>query len=104
VRFQVLKAAGMKISVCWDVAQCALVEVDRRFRDVYRSHTSSLMMDAVGTYETTARFYQSATLLHPSEITALLIEADVRRSAFVQPTPLACFYEFFLFRTPHTGI
>jgi hypothetical protein len=31
VRFQVLTAANMKTSVFWDVAQCMLVEVYRRF-------------------------------------------------------------------------
>jgi hypothetical protein len=34
VRFHVLKAASMKMTVFWDVAPCSLVEVYRRFRGV----------------------------------------------------------------------
>jgi hypothetical protein len=32
VRFQVLTAASMKVTVSWDVAPCSLAEIDRRFR------------------------------------------------------------------------
>jgi hypothetical protein len=32
VRFQVLTAASMNITVFWDIAPCSLVEVDRRLR------------------------------------------------------------------------
>jgi hypothetical protein len=32
VRFQVLTAASMKMTVFWDIAPCSLVEVYRRFR------------------------------------------------------------------------
>jgi hypothetical protein len=32
VRFQVLTAASMKMTVFWDVTLCSLVEVYRRFR------------------------------------------------------------------------
>jgi hypothetical protein len=35
VRFQVLTAANMKMTVFWDVAPCSLVEVYRRFRGTY---------------------------------------------------------------------
>jgi hypothetical protein len=35
VRFQVLTAASMKITIFWDVAPCSLVEVYRRFRGAY---------------------------------------------------------------------
>jgi hypothetical protein len=31
VRFQVLTAASMKIGAFWNIAQCSLVGVDRRF-------------------------------------------------------------------------
>jgi hypothetical protein len=37
VRFEVL-TASMKMAVFWVVAQCSLVEVDRRFRGAYRLH------------------------------------------------------------------
>lgn len=33
MRFQVLKAASMKVLVFSDVALCAIVDIDRRFRD-----------------------------------------------------------------------
>jgi hypothetical protein len=48
VRFQVLTAVGMKVSVFWDVAPCSHVEVDRRF--------IALMMEAVRTSETSVNF------------------------------------------------
>jgi hypothetical protein len=32
MRFQVLTAASMKMTVFWDVTPCCLVETDRRFR------------------------------------------------------------------------
>jgi hypothetical protein len=38
VRFQVLTAASMKLTVFWDVALCSLVEVYRRFRGAYSLH------------------------------------------------------------------
>jgi hypothetical protein len=38
VRFQLLTAASMKMTVFWDISPYSLVEVDRRFRDVYCLH------------------------------------------------------------------
>jgi hypothetical protein len=38
VRFQVLTAAGMKITVFWDAASCSLAEVYRRFRGSFCRH------------------------------------------------------------------
>jgi hypothetical protein len=35
VRFQVLKAASMNMTVFWNVAPCSLIELDRLFRSVY---------------------------------------------------------------------
>jgi hypothetical protein len=35
VRFQVLTAVSMKMTVFWDVAPCSLVEVYLRFRGAY---------------------------------------------------------------------
>jgi hypothetical protein len=32
MRFQVLMAANLKMTVSWDIAPCSLVEIDRRFR------------------------------------------------------------------------
>jgi hypothetical protein len=42
VRFQVLRAACMKIAVFWDVASCSLVEEYRRFRGVYYLHQGDM--------------------------------------------------------------
>jgi hypothetical protein len=35
MRFQVLTAASMRMTVFWDDAPCSLVEIHRRFRDAY---------------------------------------------------------------------
>jgi hypothetical protein len=51
VIFQVLTAANMKMTVCWDVALCSLVETDRRFRGAI-----ALMMEAVSKTETLVNF------------------------------------------------
>jgi hypothetical protein len=43
IRFQVLKAASMKMSVFWVVAPCSLAEVYRRFRiSCYLHHQGAL--------------------------------------------------------------
>jgi hypothetical protein len=34
-RLQVLKAANLKMTAFWDIEQCSLVEVYRRFRGAY---------------------------------------------------------------------
>jgi hypothetical protein len=53
MRFQVLTAASMKMTVVWDVAPCSLVEIYQRFRGSYcRHHQDVLMMEAVRTSET----------------------------------------------------
>jgi hypothetical protein len=38
VRFQVLTAASMKMTLIWNVAPCNLVEVYRRFKGAYCLH------------------------------------------------------------------
>jgi hypothetical protein len=38
VRFQVLTAASVKLTVFWDMAPCSLIEADRRFRSAYCLH------------------------------------------------------------------
>jgi hypothetical protein len=38
VRFQVLAAANIQMTVFWDIASCGVIEVDRRFRGVYCLH------------------------------------------------------------------
>jgi hypothetical protein len=38
MRFQVLMAASMKITVFWDVVLCSILETDRRFTDAYCLH------------------------------------------------------------------
>jgi hypothetical protein len=49
--FQVLTATSMKMTVFWDVAQCSLVQIDRRFRGG--------IIEAVSTSETSVNFYQT---------------------------------------------
>jgi hypothetical protein len=50
VRFQVLTAAVIKMTVFWDVASCGLVEVYRRFTSA--CCLLALMMEAESTSET----------------------------------------------------
>jgi hypothetical protein len=38
VRFQVLTATNLQMTVFWDVALCCVVEIDRRFEGVYCLH------------------------------------------------------------------
>jgi hypothetical protein len=40
VRFQILTATSMKMTVFLDVAPCSLVEIDRRFRGFRVTHRS----------------------------------------------------------------
>jgi hypothetical protein len=42
VRFQVLTAASMNLSVFWDVASSSLLEIDRRFRRGYALNCRSI--------------------------------------------------------------
>jgi hypothetical protein len=53
VRFQVLTAASMKITVFWDVASCSLIAV---------------MMEAVSTSETLINFYKTARCNVPKTV------------------------------------
>jgi hypothetical protein len=57
VRFQVLTAARMRMTVFRDVAPCSLVEIDRRFRGAYCLHNHR-PDEAVSTSETSANFYE----------------------------------------------
>jgi hypothetical protein len=52
VKFQVLTAAIMRMTVFWDVAQCSLVEVYRRFRGTCCLHHQGVIMEAAGISET----------------------------------------------------
>jgi hypothetical protein len=57
VRFQVLTADIMKITVLWDVAPCSLVEVYRRFRGACCPHHP----------ETLVNFYKSTRRNNPED-------------------------------------
>jgi hypothetical protein len=57
MRFQIITAASMKMTVFWDIAACSLVEIDRRFRGDF---CLGLMMDAVSTSEKSVNFYETA--------------------------------------------
>jgi hypothetical protein len=66
VRFQVITAAGMNMTVFWDVAPCRLVEIDLRFRAACCLHhqgdeiTSliALMIETASSSGTSVNFYQ----------------------------------------------
>jgi hypothetical protein len=61
MRFQVLTAMSMKVTVFWDVAPCSLVEVYQHFRGACCLHHQdiiTLMLEAVTTPETSVNFYQ----------------------------------------------
>jgi hypothetical protein len=61
------------MTVCWDVAQCSVVEVYRRFRGAYCLHHQgdkwliALMMEAVSTSETSINVYQTTRRNVPEE-------------------------------------
>jgi hypothetical protein len=55
VRFEVLTAASIKMTVFWVAAPCSLVEFYRR----YRGAIIALMMEAASTSETLVNFYQT---------------------------------------------
>jgi hypothetical protein len=72
VRFKVLAAASMKMTVFWDVAPCCLVEVYRRFRGTYcppssGRTTSALNMETVCFSETLASTDESTRRQYPEE-------------------------------------
>jgi hypothetical protein len=57
MRFQVLTAKRMKMTVFWVLAPCSLIEIDRRFRGAYCLHR--LDVKALSTCETLVSFYQT---------------------------------------------
>jgi hypothetical protein len=65
VRFQVLTAASMKMTIFWDIAPCSLVEVT----DVSKVLAAiiALMMEKTSTSETSVNFYQSTRRNNPEE-------------------------------------
>jgi hypothetical protein len=62
VRFQVLTAASMKMTVFWDVAPCSLVEIYRRFRGAYCLYRFVLMMEAASMFETSSANHSARRL------------------------------------------
>jgi hypothetical protein len=66
VKFQVVTAVSMMMTVFWDVAPCCFAEVYRRFRGPCCLHHQgdesgviALMMVAASTSETSVNFYQT---------------------------------------------
>jgi hypothetical protein len=52
----------MKLTACWEIVTCSLVEVDRRFRGATVSIITAmiaLMMEAVRTSKTSVNFYKT---------------------------------------------
>jgi hypothetical protein len=58
VRFEILTAASMNVSVFWVVAPCSLVEVYQLI---------ALMMEAASTSETSVNFHQTAWCNNPED-------------------------------------
>jgi hypothetical protein len=67
----------MKTTVFWDVVQCSLVEVYRRFRSV-SSFIISLMMKAASTSETSVNFNQTTwrDILEDSQFIPTLVQTN----------------------------
>jgi hypothetical protein len=70
LRSQVLTAMSMKMAVCWDAAQCSLVEVYLGFRGVCCLHHQcfGLITKVVSTSETSVNFYQTTHRNIPEDI------------------------------------
>jgi hypothetical protein len=64
VRFQVLTAASMKIRAFWDIAQCNLVRVDRRFTGAYCLHHQVNCETSVYSNENTLSYIPEGSHLH----------------------------------------
>jgi cAMP phosphodiesterase len=65
VRFQVLVAESMKMTVFWDVEPCSLTETGRHFRGAFCLRNQgdefiALMVEVVSTSETSASFCETA--------------------------------------------
>jgi hypothetical protein len=78
MRFQVLTAASMKMTVFWDFAPCSLVEIDRRFR-------GALMMEAASTSETSVNFYETTRRNIPED---RHLHLDIYNQFFTLITPM----------------
>jgi hypothetical protein len=64
MRFQVLTAASMKMTVFWDFEQCSLVEVYQRFRGACcLNHQGK----AASVSETSGNFYQTTRCNNPED-------------------------------------
>jgi hypothetical protein len=65
VRYQVLTAASVKVTVFWDIAPCSLVEIDRRFRRtiaLMMMEAESISEESVYLYEITRRYIPKAVI------------------------------------------
>jgi hypothetical protein len=68
VRFLILNAAIMKVTIFWDFAPCSLVEAYRRFRGacfLHRQGTRFREMVAASISETSVSFYQTVWRNNP---------------------------------------
>jgi hypothetical protein len=58
---------NIKMTICWDVSPCSLVEIDRRFRGPYCLHHQEVVSSfemSVNFYETTRRNIPEDSHLH----------------------------------------
>jgi hypothetical protein len=67
VRFQVVTAVSIKMTVFWDVAPCSLAEVYQCFRGVCCCAIIALMLEISGTSETSVNFYQTTWCNTPED-------------------------------------
>jgi hypothetical protein len=58
MRFKILTATIMKLTVFWDVAPCSIIKIYRRFRGDYCLHHQG-MMEAASASEKSVKLYQT---------------------------------------------
>jgi hypothetical protein len=65
VRFQVLSAPSMKVTVFWDVVPCCLIQTDRRFGGVYcLHHQGDARKERINIYERVGQGRSFASPIH----------------------------------------
>jgi hypothetical protein len=67
MRFQILTAASMKMTVFWGVLQCSLADVYRRFKGACCLHYQGDLMMKASTSEKSVKFYHTTRLSNPED-------------------------------------
>jgi hypothetical protein len=87
MRFEVHTATRMKMTVFWDVAQCSLIDIDRRFRGAYcltHGALNTLLMEAVSFSETSVSIHQTIRCNIPDDSH---LQSGLSRPRFELRTP-----------------